>query len=75
MNNRTFPRLGGVVGLAGAAWALAAGLSAPAPTPGDKAAREITNSIGMKLVRIQAGRFTMGSPQSETPLLRFPGAV
>jgi formylglycine-generating enzyme required for sulfatase activity len=36
---------------------------APAPLP--RAGKELTNSIGMKLVRIPAGKFLMGSPMSE----------
>ncbi len=34
---------------------------------------EITNSIGMKLVRVPAGKFTMGSPASETGHLSEEG--
>ena len=40
---------------------------APLLTPGNTegAGKEITNSIGMKLVRIPAGKFMMGSPAGE----------
>jgi eukaryotic-like serine/threonine-protein kinase len=38
--------------------------AAPVP-PGAKAGEEIENSIGMKLVWIPPGKFTMGSPASE----------
>jgi formylglycine-generating enzyme required for sulfatase activity len=34
-------------------------------TPSGRPSREITNSIGMKLVLIPAGEFQMGSPESE----------
>lgn len=34
-------------------------------TPAPEQVREITNSIGMKLVLIPAGKFKMGSPESE----------
>jgi formylglycine-generating enzyme required for sulfatase activity len=44
------------------AWAKAA-KEAPSPSSGN--AEVITNSIGMKLVPIPAGRFTMGSPYGE----------
>jgi formylglycine-generating enzyme required for sulfatase activity len=37
---------------------------APAPLPG-KRAKGFSNSIGMKLVLIPAGKFTMGSPKDE----------
>lgn len=37
----------------------------PASPPSDPQQREITNSIGMKLVLIPAGEFMMGSPDSE----------
>src|SRR5437763_17098274 len=36
---------------------------APAPIP--RAGKDATNSIGMKLARIPAGKFLMGSPMSE----------
>jgi formylglycine-generating enzyme required for sulfatase activity len=44
--------------------ALAPVVGAPAPKP-RRASREIVNSIGMKLVRVPAGKFLMGSPLSE----------
>jgi formylglycine-generating enzyme required for sulfatase activity len=44
---------------------LAACLIAPGPARGEDAAKEITNSIGMKLVLIPAGKFVMGSPAGE----------
>ena len=37
----------------------------PVLLPGLPQAREITNSIGMKLMRISPGKFTMGSPDDE----------
>ena len=37
---------------------------APAPLPG-KRAKGFSNSIGMRLVLIPAGKFTMGSPKAE----------
>src|SRR5258707_965569 len=36
-----------------------------APAPEKKSGKAITNSIGMKLVRIPAGKFKMGSPTNE----------
>jgi formylglycine-generating enzyme required for sulfatase activity/serine/threonine protein kinase len=39
--------------------------AAPAAVPSAALAREITNSIRMRLVLIPAGRFTMGSPPDE----------
>jgi formylglycine-generating enzyme required for sulfatase activity len=39
----------------------APGRSAPAP----RKAKQLTNSVGMKLVLIPKGKFTMGSPPSE----------
>ena len=36
----------------------------------DPAGAEITNSIGMKLVRIQPGKFMMGSPTDEKDRIR-----
>jgi formylglycine-generating enzyme required for sulfatase activity len=38
----------------------------PAPPPADEPAREITNSIGMRLVLIPAGDYLMGSPASDS---------
>jgi formylglycine-generating enzyme required for sulfatase activity/serine/threonine protein kinase len=38
----------------------------PAPPVAAPGAREITNSVGMKLVLIPAGKFRMGSPNTET---------
>jgi formylglycine-generating enzyme required for sulfatase activity len=38
---------------------------APAAAPATPAAKEITNSLGMKLVLIPAGKFRMGSPPLE----------
>ncbi len=54
-------------------WRLTEGSSCPAPglptaagaQPAQGAAKEITNSIGMKLVLIPAGKFQMGSPVTE----------
>src|SRR6516225_8788825 len=43
----------------------AACLLAQGPARSDHAAKDITNSIGMKLVRIPAGKFLMGSPATE----------
>src|SRR5262249_51247266 len=43
----------------------AACLIAQGPARGQDAAKEITNSIGMKLVLIPAGKFVMGSPDTE----------
>ena len=40
-------------------------LIAQGPARGQDAAKEVTNSIGMKLVRIPAGKFVMGSPANE----------
>jgi formylglycine-generating enzyme required for sulfatase activity len=40
-------------------------LIAPSPARTDQAVEEITNSIGMKLARIPAGKFLMGSPATE----------
>ena len=48
--------------LLGALWLAPRGDSAPAPV----ARNHFTNSIGMKLVRIPAGQFMMGSPPGET---------
>jgi formylglycine-generating enzyme required for sulfatase activity len=48
----------------GAALGARPGPSASAPAPLLK--KHFTNSIGMKLVRIPPGKFTMGSPVSET---------
>jgi formylglycine-generating enzyme required for sulfatase activity len=44
---------------------LAACLITQGPARGEGAPREITNSIGMKLVLIPAGEFVMGSPATE----------
>jgi formylglycine-generating enzyme required for sulfatase activity len=44
---------------------LAACLIAQGPAPGQDAAKEVTNSIDMKLVLIPAGEFVMGSPAGE----------
>jgi formylglycine-generating enzyme required for sulfatase activity len=44
---------------------LAACLLALAPVRSRGADKEITNSVGMKLVRIPAGKFVMGSPATE----------
>jgi formylglycine-generating enzyme required for sulfatase activity len=50
-------------------WSLVTGLtwlsSSGAPVPAPKGMKEITNSIGMKLVRIPKGTFTMGSTKEE----------
>jgi formylglycine-generating enzyme required for sulfatase activity len=40
-------------------------LIAPGPARSGEADKEISNSIGMKLVRIPAGKFVMGSPATE----------
>jgi formylglycine-generating enzyme required for sulfatase activity len=45
---------------------LLAGLIVGGAARGQDAPRPITNSIGMKLVRIPAGKFLMGSPATET---------
>jgi formylglycine-generating enzyme required for sulfatase activity len=49
---------------------------APAPAPPRPAgpAREVVNSIGMRLRRIPAGTFTMGSPKDEVDREYFYGA-
>jgi formylglycine-generating enzyme required for sulfatase activity len=44
---------------------LASCLIAPGSARGQDADKEISNSIGMKLVRIPAGKFVMGSPVTE----------
>src|SRR5262245_5903547 len=60
-------RLAGLgLAVAGACAALTRGpATAFAPAPSPEKAREIKNSIGMKLVRIPAGKFKMGSPADE----------
>ncbi len=46
--------------------ATASPTAAATPSPAvDTQAKEFTNSIGMKFVRIPAGKFTMGSPRDE----------
>jgi formylglycine-generating enzyme required for sulfatase activity len=40
---------------------------APTAQDGDALPKQMTNSIGMKLVLIPAGEFQMGSPDSEKP--------
>ena len=35
------------------------------PPQGNESAKEITNSLGMKLIQVPAGKFTMGSPVDE----------
>jgi formylglycine-generating enzyme len=48
------------------AMALAAFVLGPTPeTPGQEPSQDFTNALGMKLVRIPAGKFLMGSPASE----------
>src|SRR5262245_24012889 len=49
----------------GTKYALLAGVRSHAPARMGKPGKEITNSIGMKFVRIPAGKFTMGSPRKE----------
>ena len=44
---------------------LASCLIAQGPARGQGAAREVTNSVGMKLVLVPAGKFVMGSPATE----------
>ncbi len=52
-----------LVASAGLPFALAPLVAAPAPPA--RASRELTNSIGMKLVRLPPGKFLMGSPLTE----------
>jgi formylglycine-generating enzyme required for sulfatase activity len=44
---------------------LAANVKAPSPPPPPAAEKRLTNSIGMELVPIPAGKFWMGSPDDE----------
>jgi formylglycine-generating enzyme required for sulfatase activity len=61
--NRAAPLLTGLLlaSYAALAWPPGPGRSAPAPL----LKKQFTNSIGMKLVRIPPGKFTMGSPKGE----------
>ena len=61
MSPAVYRRLPCLAALAGLACALP--LLSRAERP--KAPRAITNSIGMRLVMIPAGKFTMGSPENE----------
>jgi formylglycine-generating enzyme required for sulfatase activity len=60
---RPRPRAPAAAPLAAAAPAVA--LPAASPAPPAESARSISNSIGMKLVLIPAGKFLMGSPQTD----------
>jgi formylglycine-generating enzyme required for sulfatase activity len=63
---RTWSLLAALSGLLAALWLAAPGWTrAPAPPPRKKDTAPITNSVGMKLVLVPAGKFTMGSPKRE----------
>jgi formylglycine-generating enzyme required for sulfatase activity len=58
-----------------AAHGLAFPICMKAPVPASLPPKTITNNIGMKLVRIPAGRFKMGSPTSEQDVAIKESAV
>jgi formylglycine-generating enzyme required for sulfatase activity len=63
---RTWFRLVGLLALLVAlSFALSGWTKAPAPFPRRKQPKEISNSIGMRLVVIPKGKFTMGSPNPD----------
>ena len=48
-----------------AGWALAANAAGPSSQPAKELTLDLGNGVSMKLVQIPAGKFTMGSPESE----------